>query len=145
MNALPRVFLVDDEPHIRMLMKKVIQSIKCQLVGEATNGKEAIEFISKYKVDIVLMDINMPKMPGNEALPYIIELQPDAVIIMITSVADIETVGECLKKGAVNYVRKDTPIKEIRKIIVESWNEYVQLRRKKDEGEIQPEGSSSGD
>lgn len=145
MSVAPRVIIADDEAHIRLIMKKVIQSINCELVGEAQNGLEAVELCRQYKVDIVLLDINMPKQTGTESIKAIKELQPGALIIMLTSVADVETVDECIKHGAYNYIRKDTPIKEIRQIIVESWNTFLTARRNKDEDKVQPEGNSSGD
>ncbi|QAR33903.1 response regulator [Geovibrio thiophilus] len=145
MSVAPRVIIADDEAHIRLIMKKVIQSINCELVGEAQNGFEAVELCRQFKVDIVLLDINMPKQTGTESIKFIKELQPNSLIIMLTSVADVETVDECLKYGAYNYIRKDTPIKEIRQIIVESWNSFLTARRNKNEDKVQPEGNPSGD
>jgi two-component system chemotaxis response regulator CheY len=144
MSAAPRVIIADDEAHIRLIMKKVIKTINCELVGEAQNGEEAVELCREYKADIVLLDINMPKQTGVESIKEIKELQPDALIIMLTSVADVETVDECLTRGAFNYIRKDTPIKEIRQIIVESWNSFIAERRKKNENKVQSEGNASG-
>lgn len=144
MSVAPRVIIADDEAHIRLIMKKVVQSINCELVGEAENGLEAVGLCRKYKADIVLLDINMPKRTGLDSIKEIKELQPDALVIMLTSVADVETVDECIKHGAFNYIRKDTPIKEIRQIIVESWNSFITLRSGGDENKVQPEGDTSG-
>ncbi|MGE4498653.1 MAG: response regulator transcription factor, partial [Deferribacterales bacterium] len=109
------------------------------------NGLEAVELCRQFKVDIVLLDINMPRQTGTESIKEIKELQPNALVIMLTSVADVETVDECIKNGAYNYIRKDTPIKEIRQIIVESWNSFLTARRNKNEDKVQPEGNTSGD
>jgi two-component system chemotaxis response regulator CheY len=136
MSVAPRVIIADDEAHIRLIMKKVIQSINCELIGEAENGIEAVELCKKYKVDIALLDINMPKLTGLDSIKAIKELQPNTLIIMLTSVADVETVDECLRHGAYNYIRKDTPIKEIRQIVVESWNSFITLRRSGDENKV---------
>jgi two-component system chemotaxis response regulator CheY len=145
MSVAPRVLIADDEAHIRLIMKKVVKSINCKLVGEAQNGIEAVALCRQSNTDIVLLDINMPKQTGTESIKEIKELQPNALIIMLTSVADVETVDECLKLGAYNYIRKDTPIKEIRQIIVESWNSFIAARRNKNENTLQPEGNTSGD
>ena len=56
----PRVLLADDEMHLRMLMKTVITSMNCDVVGEAKNGAEAVERYKQTKPDITLLDINMP-------------------------------------------------------------------------------------
>ncbi len=117
----PRILIADDEIHLRMLMKKVMTSMNCEIVGEAKNGIEAIELYKKEKPDLLLLDINMPVKTGEEALKEIIEEFPDAFIIMLTSLADMESVENCLNLGASNYIRKDTPLDEIKKIIKETW------------------------
>ncbi len=116
-----RVLLADDETHLRMLMKTVMTSMNCEIVGEAKNGAEAVELYKKEKPDILLLDINMPVKTGEEALKEIIEEFPDAFVIMLTSLADMESVENCLNLGASNYIRKDTPLDEIKKIIKETW------------------------
>lgn len=142
-SVVPKIIIADDEAHIRLIMRKVVQSINCDLVGEAQNGVETLELCKKNKFDIVLLDINMPKRTGLECIKEIKEIHPNALIIMLTSVADVETVDECIKNGAYNYIRKDTPIKDIRQIIVESWNNFLEERRSKDEDKVQPEGNSA--
>ena len=117
----PRILLADDEIHLRMLMKKVMTSMNCEIVGEAKNGMEAVELYKKEKPDLLLLDINMPVKTGEEALKEIVEEFPDAFIIMLTSFADMESVENCLNLGASNYIRKDTPLDEIKKIIKETW------------------------
>ncbi len=117
----PRILLADDEIHLRMLMKKVMTSMNCEIVGEAKNGMEAIELYKKEKPDLLLLDINMPVKTGEEALKEIVKEFPDAFIIMLTSLADMESVENCLNLGASNYIRKDTPLDEIKKIIKETW------------------------
>jgi len=116
-----RVGLADDELHIRMLMKKFFQSINCDIAGEAKNGQEAVELYRREKPDIMLLDINMPVMAGDEALKAIISEFPDAFVIMLTSLADVENVQNCLENGAANYIRKDTPLAELKEIIKETW------------------------
>ncbi len=124
----PRVLLADDETHIRLLMKTIMSSLNCEVVAEAKNGAEAVELFGKTCPDIVLLDINMPMKTGEEALAEIMAAKRDAFVIMLTSVADMESVKRCLSLGASNYLRKDTPLPEIRKKIVETFNAY--LKRK---------------
>ena len=64
----------------------------------------------------------MPIKTGDEALKEIMTEFPDAFVIMLTSVADVEDVEKCLEMGASNYIRKDTSINEIKKIIKETWS-----------------------
>ena len=116
-----RIGLADDEIHIRMLMKKVFTSMGCEIAGEAKNGTEAVELYRREKPDIMPLDINMPIKTGDEALRDIVSEFPDAFVIMLTSLADVESVQKCLDAGAANYIRKDTPIAELKEIIKETW------------------------
>ncbi|MBF0329126.1 MAG: response regulator transcription factor [Nitrospirae bacterium] len=118
---IPRVLLADDEPHIRLLLKKALTMMNYTVVGEAKNGIEAIELFGKEKPDMLLMDINMPLKTGTEALKEIVAEFPDALVIMLTSVSDLSIVEKCLEDGASNYIRKDTPLAEMKKLIEESW------------------------
>lgn len=122
----PRVLLADDESHIRMLIKMVMRAMNCEIVAEATNGREAVELFKKEKPDLLLLDINMPEKTGDEALKEIIADNPDAFVIMLTSVSDMKSVEHCLSLGAANFIRKDTPVEEMKKLIKETWTAFRQ-------------------
>ncbi len=122
----PRVIVADDELHLRLLMKKVMASMNCEVVGEAKNGEEAVALYREMKPDLMLLDINMPVKTGIEALGDITGEFPDAFIIMLTSVADMDSVEQCISCGAANYIRKDTPMNEIRDLIRETWKNVRQ-------------------
>lgn len=125
-----RVLIVDDETHIRTLFKTVMSSMDALVIGEAKNGEEAVAIFKDKKPDIVMLDINMPVKDGTEALKEIMSEFPDAFVVMMTSVSDMETVAKCIDLGASHYIRKDTPIQEIKKMVKEAWDEY-----KKSKGE----------
>jgi len=116
-----RVLLGEDESHIRLLMKTVLESMGCEIVGQAVNGAEAVEMHKKLNPEITLLDINMPVMDGLTALKAIKGEFPDSFVIMLSSLATMDVVRKCLEAGADNYLRKDTPIPEIKKMIKESW------------------------
>ncbi len=118
----PRAVIADDESHIRTLMKTALTSMNCEVVAEASNGAEALDAYREYKPDLMLLDINMPVTNGEEALAGILAEFPKAFVIMLTSVSDADTVHRCLEQGAAFYIRKDTPIKEIKQLIRESWS-----------------------
>jgi two-component system chemotaxis response regulator CheY len=124
----PKVIIADDEAHCRMLMKAVLSSMNCEVVGEASNGMEAVSLYQKHKPHLMLLDINMPLKTGDEALQEILQEFPRAFIIMLTSVADMASVEKCIAIGAANYIRKDTPIEEIRRIIKETWQTFSQKK-----------------
>lgn len=121
-----QVLLADDELHIRMLMKKVMESMNLEVVAEAKNGQEAVQLYRQHKPHIVFMDINMPIMDGKEALKAIKKEFPDSFVIMLTSLSAMDVVKDCLEAGAANYIRKDTPLNELKLYVKESWNEYKQ-------------------
>lgn len=121
-----KVLIVDDEAHIRLLMKTVLQDSGAEVVGEASNGQEAVAAFNEAKPNLVLMDINMPVMDGISALEKIVEIDPDALVIMLTSLSNMESVQKCIEAGAGGYIRKDTPIHELAQAVKDAWQEYYQ-------------------
>jgi len=120
----PRVVVADDESHCRMLIKAVLTSMNCEVVGEARTGDEAIELYRKLKPNLMLLDVNMPFKNGDEVLEELFSSFPDAFVIVLTSVTDMESIERCLSLGAANYIRKDTPISEIKVIIKDTWKTF---------------------
>lgn len=119
----PTVVLADDETHIRMMMRVVLARAGFQVLAEASNGLEAVERCRETEPDIVLLDINMPILNGDEALRVIVSEHPEVVVIMLTSVSDSLTVNRCIELGAANYLRKDTPIQEIAARVLQTWKD----------------------
>jgi two-component system chemotaxis response regulator CheY len=117
-----RTLIADDEAHIRDLLKIVMNSMNAEIVGEAKNGKEAVEMYRREKPNLLLLDINMPVKTGEEALEEIMSEFPDALVIMLTAALDMETVEKCIELGASNYIRKDTSVAETKKLIKETWD-----------------------
>ncbi|PKN75044.1 MAG: response regulator [Deltaproteobacteria bacterium HGW-Deltaproteobacteria-10] len=120
----PRTVIADDESHIRTLMKTVLKMMNFEVVAEAGNGQQAIDYFKELKPEITLLDVNMPMKTGLEALKEIKEIAPDACVIMLSSVSDMESVQEAIEMGASHFIRKDTPITEIKKIIAETWQNH---------------------
>ncbi|MCP4023108.1 MAG: response regulator [Desulfobacteraceae bacterium] len=118
-----RVMVADDEMHIRMLIKQVLKSMNADIVAEAKDGGQAVEMYKEKCPNMIFLDINMPVKTGVEALKEIIKINQEAVVIMLTSVSDMETVSECIDAGAANYIRKDTPLEELKRLIKETWAE----------------------
>lgn len=118
----PRILLAEDEILCRDLLKAILKSMNCEIVGEASNGVQAVEMYGQLKPDMMFLDINMPFKTGDEVLEEILAASPDAFVIVVSSVTDTETVSRCIEMGAANYIRKDTPVAEIKNIIKESWS-----------------------
>ena len=113
-----RVAIADDEAMIRYALKSIIKSLKMDCVGEATNGQEAVALYEKEKPDLMFLDINMPVKNGDEVLNDIRAKFPSANVVMLTSVAETETVKKCIQDGALNYILKTNPLDKI-KIMIE--------------------------
>ncbi|ASJ16089.1 two-component system response regulator [Thermococcus chitonophagus] len=103
---MARILIVDDAAFMRMLLKKILTQAGHEVVGEASNGKEAVELYKKLKPDLVTMDIVMPEMDGITAVKEIMKIDPNAKIIMITAVGQEAKVMEALKSGAKGYIVK---------------------------------------
>ena len=113
-----RIAIADDEAMIRYALKSVIKDLKMSCVGEAMNGQEAVALYAKEQPDLMFLDINMPVKNGDEALKEIRAKFPDANVVMLTSVAETETVKKCVQDGAINYILKTNPLDKI-KIMIE--------------------------
>jgi len=107
------VLLVDDEPHIRKFVGLILRQFSVSAPKEAANGEEALELYAAQRYDLVLLDVNMPKLGGIDTLRRLRALDPHCVVVMLTSLVTRQVIEESAELGAVNYIRKDTPKDEI--------------------------------
>ena len=115
------VLLADDHPVVR-------KSLKCDLeleagfkvVGEASNGEEAVKLVSELHPDVVIMDIAMPKLNGIEATRQIKAASPDTIVLALTVYDDVEHVLGILESGADGYLTKNLSVEDIIKAIQSS-------------------------
>lgn len=115
-----KVLLVDDEAHIRKFVGLLLKQLGPVSIVEASNGQEAIARYQQERPDLVLMDVNMPVLDGIGALRTLREIDPEVIVIMLTSLASRQIVEEAADLGAVNYVRKDTPKDELLRTLRET-------------------------
>lgn len=105
---LHRVLLVDDYVPVRILLRSLLTGcVDLQIVGEACDGKQAIEQVAACQPDIILMDYYMPKMNGIEAARLIKQSWEETVIIGLCSVPNTYITDEFLKAGALAVILKD--------------------------------------
>jgi DNA-binding NarL/FixJ family response regulator len=109
-----RILTVDDHPMLREGIAAVLGSQPdMQIVGEASNGVEAVERFAELRPDVTLMDLQMPELGGIDALQAIRARQPDARVIVLTTYAgDIQAL-KALKSGAAGYLLKNTLRREL--------------------------------
>ncbi|WP_122089590.1 chemotaxis protein CheY [Halalkalicoccus subterraneus] len=99
------VLIVDDSEFMRSLLREILTG-EHEVVAEAENGVEAVELYAKHDPDLVMMDIVMPIRDGIEATRAITEDDPDARVIMCTSVGQEEKMKMAVKAGASGYITK---------------------------------------
>lgn len=120
-----KAMVVDDDDHVRTFLVVLVRKLVSGTVFEARNGVEAVEVYEAERPDIVLLDVNMPLMDGLEALAKMREINPEVVVIMITSLAMRRVVEDALRAGASNFIRKDTPKAQMVDIIKETISTYL--------------------
>lgn len=107
-----RILVVDDDRLQRTTLRGVLERHGWDVVGEAGDGRTAVEMATRLTPDVVLMDLDMPVMNGVEATRRIREAAPGAEVVVLT-VFDDRTVFEALRAGAGGYLLKGTPLREI--------------------------------
>lgn len=121
-----RVLIADDEPHIRSLISLILSSLGAEVVAEAADGVEALALFGQFQPDMVLLDINMPKIDGVSVLKQIMAINNRTLVVMLTSLNALEVVKECIDNGAWNYILKNTTAEELHKALSETWGEYME-------------------
>ena len=104
-----RFLVVDDSVFARKNLSSIIESFGGQIAGQAADGAAAIAEYARVKPDLVLMDITMPVMEGIEATERIVQQDPAARVVMVSSVGYQENIVSALQKGARHFVQK--PVK----------------------------------
>lgn len=108
-----RVLVVDDHLVVRMGLRSMIESEPdMQVVAEASNGNEALDLYKRTALDLVLMDLRMPRLGGVEATLAIRAHDPQAHILVLTTYDGDESIYQALKAGAHGYLLKDVPKEE---------------------------------
>jgi DNA-binding NarL/FixJ family response regulator len=103
-----KVLIVDDHHVVRRGLLFFLKTQKdIEIVGEASNGEEAVQLIQQLKPDVVLMDLVMPVMDGIEATKKIKEMAPETKILILTSFSDQDHVIPAIRAGASGYQLKD--------------------------------------
>jgi cyclic di-GMP phosphodiesterase len=105
--------VVDDEARLRQILMHLMRTDGFRCL-EASNGVEALEQLERQPVTLVLSDLRMPRMDGLELLRQVRARFPDAAVMMITAVADVEVAVSCLALGAMDYLIKPFHLDEVR-------------------------------
>ncbi len=116
-----RVLIVDDAAFMRMMIKEILSKNGYDVVGEASDGAQAIEKYQELNPDLVTMDITMPEMDGITALKEIKKINPSAKVIMCSAMGQQAMVIDAIQAGAKDFIVKpfqaDRVIEAIKKTL----------------------------
>lgn len=101
-----KILIVDDAIFMRRMLGDILKEAGHEIVGEAVNGREAIEKYRKVRPDVVTMDIIMPEMGGIEAVKDIISNDKAAKILMVSAMGQQQLVVEAIQAGAKDFIVK---------------------------------------
>lgn len=103
---MANILITDDAMFMRMLLGGTLKKLGHTIVAEASNGLEAVEMYKRHKPDLVTMDITMPEIDGIEALKRIMEVDPNAKVIMVSAMGQQVMVLDAIKAGAKDFLVK---------------------------------------
>jgi DNA-binding NarL/FixJ family response regulator len=111
---IKKVFIVDDDPEFRRFLKEFLSDQPgLKIVGEAADGKQALEKVKKIKPDLVLLDIRMPGMDDFSASRLLKRIMPDLQIIIMTIFDDLEYQESVVENGAFGYIVKSNLTRDL--------------------------------
>ena len=111
--------IVDDEAHVRAYLCLTLHSLGISTIWESGNGVDALELYVRHRPSFVLLDVNMPSLPGAETMERLVNLDPGVAVIVVTSDSGHHTVRRLLDLGAMGYVLKQRPSAELREALQE--------------------------
>jgi NarL family two-component system response regulator LiaR len=113
-----RVLVVDDHPLVREGLRSFLSTVEdIEVVGEGSDGGEAVALAADLQPDVVMMDLAMPNVDGIEAIRRIVEANPGARVIALTSFVTDDKVFPAIEAGAAGYLLKETPASELAEAI----------------------------
>jgi DNA-binding NarL/FixJ family response regulator len=109
-----RILICDDHTLFVEGLKAMLRNeSSLQIVGEAGDGRQAVELVKQLKPDLLLMDVSMPDMNGFEATRRVHEFDPSVKVLILTMHDEEELVARCLEAGAAGYIIKDAPASQL--------------------------------
>ena len=113
------ILIADDSDAIRLVLKEILLIGEHNVVAEATDGAEAVDFYQKHKPQLLMTDFSMPNKDGLQVVKEVIAIDPNAKIILITASDDKKIIQECIDNGAATMVTKPFDFKVVLKTITE--------------------------
>jgi len=135
------VLLVDDEPSVLKVVGLLFERYGWA-VSSAPGGREALELYESIRPDLVVLDMDMPRLSGLEVLTILRERDPDATVIMLSGKGDIEVAVECLHRGAETFLSKPLLPQQLNAVVERAYEKSVLRRRSQVLASLQLRGNS---
>ncbi len=120
MNNQIACYIADDSSLIRKIMSDICDEMGLSVLAEYENGDsmyESLTILERTSPDVIFLDINMPGRSGKDLLDLLLDLNPEFIIIIVSSVDDTLLIKECLELGASNFIHKNTGKNAMKEII----------------------------
>lgn len=125
---MPNVILADDEEFVRYFLNSVMETLEFEVVAEVEKGDELPDVMNEFNPDILLLDINMPNLTGEEFMKDYASKFPNTCIIILTASSSQDVIEKTMDAGAECFLRKDTPLKIMIQAIKEAWTKFNERR-----------------
>jgi len=120
-----RFIVTDDSQFMRKQVVRIIQQIGGEVVGEAENGEQAVQMYQQFQPDLVTMDITMPVMNGVEALTKIMEIDKNALVVMVTAIGHETIVKQSIMLGSKHFVVKPFKPTDVSQTLIAVLKKYL--------------------
>jgi two-component system chemotaxis response regulator CheY len=118
---MARILVADDASFMRQMIREILESEGFEVCGEASDGIEAIDEYKRLQPDVVTMDIVMPRKSGIDAVRGIMEIDPNACVVMCSALGQETLVTEALQAGAKDFIVKpfkpDSVVETLKKVL----------------------------
>ncbi len=103
---MARILVADDASFMRQMIREIIESEGHEVIAEASDGVEAVEAYKEHRPDLVMMDIVMPRRSGIDAVRGLVQMDPNACVVMCSALGQESLVTEALQAGAKDFIVK---------------------------------------
>ena len=103
---MARILVADDASFMRQMIREIIESEGHEVIAEASDGVEVVEAYTEHQPDLVMMDIVMPRRSGIDAVRGLVQMDPNACVVMCSALGQESLVTEALQAGAKDFIVK---------------------------------------
>jgi DNA-binding NarL/FixJ family response regulator len=121
-NAL----IIDDEPHVRVLIRMLLKQLGVETVWEAGDGASGLDLAHAHSPNVILLDINLPQVGGLEVLAKLKAALPKIPVVIVSSQSTMKTVMQTRELGAIAYVLKHAPKTEVLQMLSEAFDQIAE-------------------